>query len=115
MLPRNCKITTDKTRATFPLVRINYVRKFLHGVGLIEFDELALQVNTIKSHLKIITEGLLEYFTTMTALSKQKREMRSAMRKLCDMSFKRFAARLTEINNFPPIFPGSNAIKKMPK
>ena len=29
------------------------------------------------------------------------------------MTFKRFAARLTEMNNFLPLFPGSEASKKM--
>ena len=34
------------------------------------------------------------------------------MRKPHDMPWKRFAAQLTEINNFLPIFPGSDASKK---
>ena len=40
--------------------------------------------------------------------------MRRAMRKPCEMIFKRFAAHTTKINNHLPLFPGSNAFKKMP-
>ena len=36
------------------------------------------------------------------------------MHKPREMSFKRFAARLTEINNFLPVFPVSDLTKKMP-
>ena len=36
------------------------------------------------------------------------------MRKPHDMSCKRFAARLTEFNNFLLVFPGSDTTKKMP-
>ena len=35
------------------------------------------------------------------------------MRKPLDIQFKIFAARLTELNNYLPIFPGSSADKKM--
>ena len=36
------------------------------------------------------------------------------MRKQRDMPFKRFAARLTEINDFLPLFPILDATNKMP-
>ena len=39
--------------------------------------------------------------------------MRRAMRKPRDLPFKRFAARLTEINNYQTLFPVSNAAKKI--
>ena len=39
--------------------------------------------------------------------------MRHAMRKPQSMTFKRFAERLTEMNNFLMLFPGSEASKKM--
>ena len=39
--------------------------------------------------------------------------MRRATRKHQSMTLKRFGARLTEINNFLPIFPGSDASNKM--
>ena len=40
--------------------------------------------------------------------------MMRAMRKPCNMYFKRFTARLTEIDNFLPLFPGSDPTKNMP-
>ena len=39
--------------------------------------------------------------------------IRRAMRRPQSITFKRFAARLTEINNFLPIFPGLDAFKKI--
>ena len=50
----------------------------------------------------------------MNAIYKKKHAMRRAMRKPCNISFKRLTARLTEINNFLPIFPGSDPTKKTP-
>ena len=43
-----------------------------------------------------------------------KRAMRHAIRKPCNMIFKRFAAQLTEINIFLTLFPGSDATNNMP-
>ena len=40
--------------------------------------------------------------------------MRGAMRKPCNISFKRFTERLTKINNFLPLLPVSDTTKKMP-
>ena len=40
--------------------------------------------------------------------------MRRAMHKPRDLPFKRFTARLTELNNYLPLFPGSSAAKKTP-
>ena len=40
--------------------------------------------------------------------------MRREMRKPCDMFFKRFTERLTEINNFIPFFPVPESTKKIP-
>ena len=50
----------------------------------------------------------------MNALSKQKRAMRRAVLKPFDVLFKRFAAQLTKINNFLPIFSGLEATKMIP-
>ena len=86
----------------------------LRGQAFREFDKLQSQYGgAANNHLKLIQEVLLEYFFRINALSKQKRAMRRAMRKPQIMAFKRFAARLTEINNFLPLFPGSDASKKM--
>ena len=49
----------------------------------------------------------------LSALNNQKLAMRRAMRKLQDIQFKIFAARLTELNNYLPLFPGSSAAKNM--
>ena len=74
-----------------------------------EFDELSLAGNYTANHLNHTTEGLIEYLLPIHALSKQEQAMRRAMRKPCDMIFKSFAAQLTEIKNFIPFFPGSDA------
>ena len=50
----------------------------------------------------------------MNVLSKQKRAIRREKRKPFDISFKRFTSKQTEINNFLPLFPGSDPTKNMP-
>ena len=66
------------------------------------------------SHLKHINEGLLGYPSPINALSKMKRAMHNAMRKYWSLPFKHFAARLTEINNYLPLFTGSRKPNNMP-
>ena len=86
----------------------------LCGQELREFDKLQSQYGgVINNHLKLIHKGLLEYFFPINALSKQKRVMRRAIRKPRSMTLKRFAARLTVMNYFLPLFPGSDASNKM--
>ena len=50
----------------------------------------------------------------MNVISKHKRAIRRAMHKPQGMHFKRFTAKLTEINNFIHLFPGSDATKNIP-
>ena len=86
----------------------------LHGQALREFDELQSQYGgATNNHLKLIHEGLLEYFFPINALSKKNCTIRHAMCKNRSMTFKSFLARLTETNNFLPLFPVSEASKKM--
>ena len=82
--------------------------------ALREFGELQSQYGgATNNHLKIIQECLLDYFFRIDSLSKKKRVMRLTMRKPRSMTFKRFVARLTEINNFLMLFPVSDASKKI--
>ena len=84
------------------------------GKALRDFDKLLAQYDSgNNNHLKLIQEGLLDYFFRTNALSKQKRAMRRAILKPQSMTFKRFEERLTEMNNFLPLFPGSDDSKKM--
>ena len=86
----------------------------LRGQELREFDELQSQhVGATNNYLKLIQEGLLEYFFPINAISKKKRAMRRVMRKHWSTSFKSFAARLTKSKNFLSILPGSEAYNKM--
>ena len=79
-----------------------------------EFDKLQSQYGgATNNHLKLIQEGLLECFFPINSISNQKLAIRRAMRKPQSMTFKRFAERLTEMNNFLMLFPGSEASKKM--
>ena len=116
VLLRNFKIAIDRTSMTMPTGRINYLCTMLREKSLREFDEISLQENTTNNHLKHTTEGLIEYPhpPSPSALSNQKRAMRRAMRKPCSMPFNRFETRLTEINNFLPLFPGPDASKRTP-
>ena len=113
-LLRNFKTAVDGTGMTTPTGRINYLRTMLRGKILGGFDKLSLQGNTTNNHLNHIVEGLLDEFFPLHALSKQKRAMRRAMRKPRSMPFKLFYVQLTSINYFIPLFPGSDASKKMP-
>ena len=63
---------------------------------------------------EIHSRGFTQLRFTINALSKKKREMRRAIRKPQDIPFKRFSTRLTELNNYLPLLPGSRAAKKMP-
>ena len=64
--------------------------------------------------LKVHTRGFTWVFPSINDLSKQKRAMRRAIRKSCEILFKTFAARLMKLNNYLPLFPGFSAPKKMP-
>ena len=86
----------------------------LRVASIRKFDKLSLQGNTTNNRLKHITEGLLEYFTPLNELSEKKRAKRRGMHKDCDMPFKGFTARLTEIDKFLPLLPGSDDSKNMP-
>ena len=113
-LLRNFKIAIDGPGTTTPSSQINYLPKMLHGQALAEFDELQSQYcGATNNHLKLNPEGLLEYFFLINSLSKQKCVMRHTMRKHRSTNFKFFAARLKEMNNFLPLFPGSDASNKM--
>ena len=107
LILKNFKIATDGTYTTTPLVRINYLCTMLRVQELSEFNELYIQYGGLtNNHLRIIQEGLIYDLFPINSLSKHKRAMRRAMRKPRSMTFKRFAARLTEINNFLLLFPG---------
>ena len=113
-LLRNYNIATNGTGTTTPSSWINYLRTMLCGQALREFDKIQSQYGgATNNYLNIIQEVLLEYFFTISVLSKQKRSMRGAMHKPRSMTFKRFVARLTEINNFQILFPVPNSSKKI--
>ena len=86
----------DGTGTTTPFGRINYLRMMLREQELREFDDLQTHYGgSTNNHLKLIQEGLLEYFFPINSLSKQKCVMRRAMRKPRIMNFKHSVARLT--------------------
>ena len=114
-LMKNFKRVFDGTGTTTAAEKTNYLRNVLREEALREFYELSNQnTGTNNTHLEFIQEGLLGYFPPINALSKQKPTMRRAMRKPRDLPFKRFAARLTELNNYLPLFPWSSAVNNMP-
>ena len=113
-LPKNFNIAIDVTGATNPSGRIIYLHVMLRGQALREFDELQSQNSgSTNNHLKLIQEVLLEYFTPINSISKQKHTMRRTMRKPRSINFKRFAARLMEISNFLLLSPGLDVSKKI--
>ena len=114
LLLKNFKIAIDGTRTTTAYGQINYRSTMLRGKTLREFNELQSKYGgSTNNHIKLIQEGLLEYFFPIDSLSKKKRAMRRAMSKPWSIIFKHFAARLMEMNNFLPIFPGFYNSKKM--
>ena len=64
------------------------------------FEKLALAGNFNATHLNYIIDVLLEYFSHLNTLPKQKRAMRRAMRKHRNMLFNRFKEQLMKFNNF---------------
>ena len=108
------KTATDRTGTTSATINIQFLRTILRGEALREFNAITNQVdNTTNGHLKLIKESSLSYFIPLNAPNKQKLAMIRTMRKPWDLLFKRFAAQLTELNNYLQIFPGSSAAKKM--
>ena len=111
---RNFKIAIDRTGTTTSTVQINYLRTIIHGKIPRGFDELSLQGNTTNKQIKHIP-GV--YFITppppLNALYKNNIAMRRAIRKPHYMHLKHFAERLKEINNFLPLFPRSDASKRL--
>ena len=111
---KDFKTGIDGTGTTSAPGKNQFLRIMLRGESLREFDVIASQIgSTANGHLKQIKEILLSYFLSLNALNKQKRAMRRAMRKPQHLQFKIFAARLTELNNYLPLLPGSSAAKKM--
>ena len=53
------------------------------------------------------------YFFPLNTINKKKGAMRQTMRKSQDLQSKRFAARLTELKNYPPLFQVFIFTKKM--
>ena len=105
-LHKNFRMAIDGIRTTSLSVRIDYLRKMLRGESLIYFDELSSQNNCMSStHKNHIMEGLLGYVPQpIHYLSKS--AMCRTMLKPRSILFKRFTARLTEININSPILPG---------
>ena len=95
----NFKRAVDGTGTTKVEGKVTYICTLLSGEELQEFGEIASQnAGTNNAHLKFIQKGLIRYFLINT-LSKQKRAMRCVILKTQDINFKRFAARLTKLNN----------------
>ena len=112
---KNFKRSVDCTGNTMESGKINYLRTLLRGEALQYFDELSINnTGTKKTHLNFIQEGLLGYIFLINVLSNQKRAMRRAMRKPWDFPIKLFNNRLTELNNYLPLFPGARSAKTMP-
>ena len=110
----NFKTATDRTGTTSATRKIHFLRTMVHREYLIEFDDLVGQAgSTTNGHINPTKEGLIGYFPPIKSLTKQKREMRRAMKKPWDILFKRFAARLTELNKNLPLLPGSSATKNI--
>ena len=111
---KNFKKAIDGTGTTTVAGWINHLHTMLRGGKLQEFDELASNNNgTTNTHLKQIQEDLLGYFFPINALSKQNRAIHRGMSKPRALPMKIFAARLTELNNYFPLFPGSDNSRKM--
>ena len=90
------KTSVDRTGTTSTTVKIQCLRTILRGGALKEFDVIAGQVGSKNNtHLKQIKEVLLSYIFPISAINKQKRAMRRAMRKPQDLLLKIFSARLT--------------------
>ena len=113
-LLKNFKITIDGTGTSTLSGRISYLHTILRGQRLREFDKLQSHYGgPTNNHLNLIQEVLLEYFFPINSLSNQKRAIRRAMRKTRIIKFKCFAARLTEMKNLLPLFPGLDVTKKI--
>ena len=112
-LLKKLKTEIDETSTTSPSNQTNFLSPMLRGSSLREFEELSLQGKITNNDLKNIMEGLLDYFLPLNVISDQKRAMRCAMRKPCDMPIKRFATQLTQINIFIPLLTGLESSKKI--
>ena len=114
-LMKNFKREVERTGTTTAVGKINHLHTLLRGEELKEFNKLASHNSGMNvAHLKFFQKGLLVYFPSINDLSKKKRTMCHAMRKPWYLPLKRFAACLTELNNYLPLFQRSSASKKIP-
>ena len=112
--PINVNNSIEGTGTITVGVIINLLCTLLRRKSLREFDNLASQNNgTTNSYLMKTQEGLLDYLFPINSLSKQKRAIRCYMNKPHTLSINILTAFLTELNNYLPLFPGSNASKNM--
>ena len=97
---KDFKTTTDGIGTNSATGKIQFLRTMLCGEDLREFYVLAIRFGiTTNGHLKWIKEGLLGHFPPLYNRNKQKHAMRHAIKKPQNLLFRRFHARLTELNN----------------
>ena len=70
LLLKNLRIAIDGTRTTTAYGQINYRSTMLRGKTLREFNELQSKYGgSTNNHIKLIQEGLLEYFFPINEIS----------------------------------------------
>ena len=111
---KDFKTATGGTGTTSATRKIQFLCTMLRREALREFNVLSSQVgSTTNGNIKLIKEGLIGYFSPINEINNHKCAMRHAMGKPPYLLFKIFAARLTELNNYLPFFPGLIAANKM--
>ena len=74
-----------------------------------QFDSLSADVESTQTlNVDDIIKGLEQYFPPVNSLSKQKRAMRCQMKKTRNLTVRRYAAHLIDLNDYLASFPGAN-------
>ena len=96
-------------------MKVKYLFTLVRGEALRQFDLLYAEMENkdISSNVDYLLKGLAWYFFSVDLLSKQNRAMRRCMIKPHRFKVKRYAARLSYLNDYLASFTGSTMTDKI--
>ena len=111
---QNFQMTLEASGELTSSANIQYICTLLHGEALSKLDTLSVQiVIRTTAHLNRIILGLGAQFYSINVLSKQERAMHRRMRKPRKSKVRRYAACMSEINEYTTAFHGEKVSEKI--
>ena len=109
----NFKITLKGSRTFQDAAKIQYLRTLVRGEALRQFDMLSADFESSNPLILKAIFGIGYVLFPVNALSKQKRAMRSGMRKPQGLKVRCCMARLIGYNKYLPLLPGLTPTHKI--